>query len=332
MTAGKSTALTISCILACALSWQSSAQAPVREAGSVNQRLDRIEQSLQNQGLLDMMAQLQSLQQEIKNLRGDIEVQNHTIEQLQQRQRALYTDMDQRLQVLEHGGAGTGAATTLAPDTDADVNSGNPPLQTLAPVETQVEPVTTDTGATPLNLSVTPAEPAQQPAQSATLTPLPSTATALDPNMVQNQSADPAMARGAYDRAYTLLTQSQYDQAINAFREYLAVYPNSEDSDNAQYWLGEAYYVLHQFDQAIVEYKLLINNYPQSQKYTIALLKIGYCYQELGQLAQARTTLLDLEQRYPQTTASRLAAEHLKAIDTALQQQAGSNIQTTSPN
>lgn len=319
-------------MLVCSWPWQSSAQAPVREAGSVSQRLDRIEQSLQNQGLLDMMQQLQGLQQEIKNLRGEIEVQNHTIEQLQQRQRALYTDMDQRLQGLERGSAGTGTTATLAPATGAGVDSGNPPLQTLAPVENQVEPVTTDTGATPLNLSVTPVESAQSPAQSTVLTPLPSTTTVLDPNMAQNQSADPAMARMAYDRAYSLLTQSQYQQAINAFREYLALYPDSEYSDNAQYWLGEAFYVMHQFDQAIVEYRLLINNYPQSQKYTIALLKIGYCYQELGQLAQARTALLDLEQHYPQTTASRLAAERLKTIDATLQQQAGSNIQTTPPN
>jgi tol-pal system protein YbgF len=330
---GKSTKLKFVCILACTLSWAGHAQAPVRDAGSISQRLDRIEHSLQNQGLLNMMQQLQSLQQEIKNLRGDIEVQNHTIEQLQQRQRALYTDIDQRLQRLESVGAGT--ATTMAPaPPDSGADTGNPPLQTLAPVESQVEPETTESGATPLNLSVTPAQPAQQQSmQTTVLTPMPATTTVLDPNINQNQAAaDPGMARAAYDRAYSLLTQSQYEPAIKAFREYLAAYPNGEDADIAQYWLGEAFYVLHQFDQAIVEYKQLITNYPQSQKYTIALLKIGYCYQELGQLEQARKTLLDLEQRYPQTTASRLAAEHLKTINAALQQQTGSETQVAAPN
>jgi tol-pal system protein YbgF len=330
VTTGKSTTLTIICILACCASpRQSSAQAPVREAGSVSQRLERIEQSLQNQGLLDMMQQLQSLRQEIQNLRGDIEVQNHSIEQLQQRQRALYTDIDQRLQGLERPGAGP--LTTTAPTLDSGADTGNPPLQTLAPVENQVEPAVTDTGGTPLNLSVTPLDTLQQPRQTTVLTPMPSTVTVLDPNLYQNQSADPAMARTEYDRAYTLLTQSRYDQAIKAFREFLAVYPNSEYSDNAQYWLGEAFYVLHQFDQAIVEYNLLVNNYPQSQKYTIALLKIGYSYQELGQPEQARKVLQDLEQRYPQTTASRLAAERLKTLNTA-PQQAGPDRPIASPN
>lgn len=330
MTTGKLITFTITCILACAIPWQSSAQAPVREAGSVSQRLDRIEQSLQNQGLLDMMQQLQNLQQEINNLRGEIELQNHTIDQLQQRQRALYTDMDQRLQGLERPGAGTATSTAPIPDGTAD-DAGNPPLQTLAPVENQVEPATADSGGTPLNLSVTPLDTAQQPRQTAVLTPMPSTVTVLDPNLNQNQAADPAMARAEYDRAYALLTQSRYEQAIKTFREFLAMYPNSEYSDNSQYWLGEAFYVLRQFDQAIVEYQLLINNYPQSQKYTIALLKIGYCYQELGQLEQARMVLLDLERRYPQTTASRLATERLKTINARLQQ-AGSDQPITPPN
>lgn len=326
MSTGKLSAVTF---LVCVLTWvpwESGAQAPVREAGGVNQRLERLEQSLQSQGLLDMMQQLQSLQQEIKNLRGVIEVQSHTIEQLQQRQRALYTDLDQRLQGLEHPGAGS--ATTTVPVPGPDQDAGNPPLQTLAPVESQVEPATADAAETPLNLSFGPVEsPQQSRPTTPALTPIPSATTMLEPGLDRNQVMDPAMARTEYEHAFSFLKQSQYEQAIRAFREYLAAYPNSDYADNAQYWLGEAYYVLHQFDQAIVEYKALVNNYPDSQKYTQALLKIGYSYQELGQLEQARKVLLDLEQRYPQTTASRLAAERLKAIDVALRQQAGSNPQ-----
>ena len=306
----------------------SFSQAPVREAGSVNQRLDRIEQTLQNQGLLEMMQQLQVLQQEIKNLRGEIEVQNHTIEQLQQRQHALYTDIDKRLQRLENTGTGTstGSVDLSLPDAVPETEDGSPPLETLTPIEDQVEPVTSTagTGAPPLNLSVTqPVMTIPVPEQTAPLTPMPSTVTVLDPGMDQNTAVDPALARAGYERAFLLLKQSRYDQAIKAFREFLSAFPVSEYSDNAQYWLGEIYYVQNQFGPAIEEYKLLVKNYPDSQKYTHALLKIGYCYQELGQLEQARNILRDLQQRYPQTTASRLAAERLKRIDNALQQQAG---------
>ncbi len=302
----------------------SSAQAPVREAGNVNQRLDRIEQTLQNQGLLEMMQQLQNIEQEVKNLRGDIEVQNHTIEQLQQRQHALYTDIDKRLQALENSGAGGGGAVNLSmPDTVLDTEAGSPPLQTLTPVEDPIEPVTTGTSAAPLNLSITqPASP-REPAPTAALTPMPSATTALDPGMAQNSEIDPVMVRMEYDRAFSLLKQSRYEQAIKAFREFLSIYPVSEYSDNAQYWLGEIFYVQRQFEPAIGEYNLLVKNYPESQKYTHALLKIGYSYHELGQLEQARAVLMDLQRRYPRTTASRLAEERLKRIESALQQQAG---------
>src|ERR1700675_4758568 len=49
--------------------------------------------------------------------------------------------------------------------------------------------------------------------------------------------------KGAYQSAFTLLKDSQYDRAIAAFQKFLASFPDSPMADNAQYWLGEAYLV-----------------------------------------------------------------------------------------
>ena len=68
------------------------------------ERLDRIERLLQSQGLLDMLQQIENLQAELSSLQGDIEMQNHSLEQMKKRQRDLYTDIDQRLQRLESSG------------------------------------------------------------------------------------------------------------------------------------------------------------------------------------------------------------------------------------
>ena len=133
---------------------------------------------------------------------------------------------------------------------------------------------------------------------------------------------DPAMMQAEYQQAFNLLKQAQYDQAIQALRAFLAKYPTGEYSDNAQYWLGEAYYVMRQFQPALEEYKKVIANFPQSQKYTHALLKIGYCYQELGRIDDAKNILQSLVTQYPGETASRLAEERLKSI-ALIEQQAG---------
>lgn len=51
--------------------------------------------------LLDLLSQLEALQTEVRQLRNNVEVQGHELEQLKGRQRALYDDLDKRLREAE---------------------------------------------------------------------------------------------------------------------------------------------------------------------------------------------------------------------------------------
>ena len=130
-------------------------------------------------------------------------------------------------------------------------------------------------------------------------------------------TVDSPESEKAYSDAFGLLKGGQYEQAIAALRTFLAQYPASQYIDNAQYWLGEAFYTLRKFDTAIAEYQKLLQLYPDSQKYSHALLKIGYSYDELGQRDQARAILQQLKDNYPSTTAAQLADERLARIRAA---------------
>ena len=44
--------------------------------------------------------------------------------------------------------------------------------------------------------------------------------------------------------------------------------------DNAQYWLGEAYYVNHDYTNALAAFQRVVDKYPQSRKVPDALLKV----------------------------------------------------------
>lgn len=303
------------------------AQAPVRASeADISQRLARIEQLLQNQGLLDMLQRLESMQREIKQLRGAIEVQGRDIEEMKRRQRALYIDIDQRLQNIE----GTAPAANLSA-LDNQAASGNPPLQTLSPVTDSTDHIPAQSADNTLNIQVLSAEPSpnqtpgnniepqqtpaqEQPGQVALTGPEPAAP------VTGMTDIDPAKMQMQYQQAFDLLKQAQYEQAIQAFRVFLGQYPTGEYSDNAQYWLGEAYYVMRQFEQALEEYKKVVADFPQSQKYTHALLKIGYCYHELGRIDEAKQILQSLINQYPGETASRLAEERLKSIALTEQQ------------
>src|ERR1700733_1502860 len=56
--------------------------------------------------------------------------------------------------------------------------------------------------------------------------------------------------KASYQAAFTLLKDGQYDRAIAAFQKFLAGYPDSSLADNAQYWLGEAFYVNKSYTEA----------------------------------------------------------------------------------
>ena len=115
----------------------------------------------------------------------------------------------------------------------------------------------------------------------------------------------------AYQAAFTLLKDSQYDRAIAAFQKFLAAFPDSSLADNAQYWLGEAYYVNKSFPEALIAFQRVIDKYPQSRKRPDALLKIGYCQYELKQWDLARRSLSVVASQFPDTSAGRLAQQRL---------------------
>jgi tol-pal system protein YbgF len=124
-------------------------------------------------------------------------------------------------------------------------------------------------------------------------------------------SADSGEDRGAYQAAFNLLKDGQYDRAIVAFQKFLVAYPDSSLADNAQYWLGEAYYVNKSYPEAEAAFQRVVDKYPQSRKLGDALLKIGFCRYELKQWQSAREVLGQVVARFTDTPAARLAQQRL---------------------
>ena len=117
-----------------------------------------------------------------------------------------------------------------------------------------------------------------------------------------------------YQAAFNLLKDGKYDKAIDAFQKFLLDFPASTLADNAQYWLGEAYYVNRAYPDAESAFQRVVEKYPQSRKLPDALLKIGYCRYELKQWDSAKTVLTQLVSQYPDTPAGRLAQQRLEKM------------------
>jgi tol-pal system protein YbgF len=131
-----------------------------------------------------------------------------------------------------------------------------------------------------------------------------------------DSSAPASDDKAAYQAAFNLLKDSQYDRAIAAFQKFLIVYSDSSLADNAQYWLGEAYYVNKSYPEAQSAFQRVVDKYPQSRKRPDALLKIGYCQYELKQWDSAKGTLSKVAAQFPDAPAGHLAQQRLDKMAT----------------
>jgi tol-pal system protein YbgF len=146
----------------------------------------------------------------------------------------------------------------------------------------------------------------------------PPTSGAVDRLPVQKDiPPPPAAAPGAsdpltlYKSSYAALTRREHATAIAGFQRFLELYPDHDYADNAQYWLGEAYYDQRDFQTALGEFRKVVKRYPDGNKAPDALLKIGYCYARLNDLDSARDVLSQVIEIYPKTEAAKLAAKRL---------------------
>ena len=74
------------------------------------ERLNRIDEALKNQPVMTLASQIEALREDMRQLRGQIEVVNNNIDMASKRQRDMYVDLDSRLRRLEQAGAAPGGA------------------------------------------------------------------------------------------------------------------------------------------------------------------------------------------------------------------------------
>jgi len=210
----------------------------------------------------------------IERLESDIRQLRGSLEVYRHRQENL----ERRLADLEAGKKGNGASRAGAPAEEE--LAPEPALSSSPPPEVEVPPA--DTPSPRSNRSTAPVAPASEQA--------------------------------AYDTAFNMLREGHFEQSVANFQEFLRNYPNSRLAGNAQYWLGEAYYVTRDFENAKQAFINLGVSYPNSDKVPDALLKLGYIYGELGDKAKAREILNKVMQAYPGSQAASLAQKRLSLL------------------
>ena len=108
----------------------------------------------------------------------------------------------------------------------------------------------------------------------------------------------------AYEAAMKTFRAREYGQAVLELVDFMAKYPRHPLAANAQYWIGEAYYVQRDYRQALTEFQKVPHVVAESPKVPDALLKIGLCYRNLRDESRARQTWDRVVKDYPKSQAA----------------------------
>ncbi|MBI1649969.1 tol-pal system protein YbgF [Hyphomicrobium sulfonivorans] len=136
--------------------------------------------------------------------------------------------------------------------------------------------------------------------EMAALPPAFGAATALN-------AAEQGNAKQLYETAYGYLMQRDYPAAQGAFEDFLGRYPQDSLAGNAQYWLGEAYFVRGEYKAAAAAFLKGYQNYAGNARAADSLLKLAMSLDRLGQKDAACSSFGELSTRFPN------AAENVKS-------------------
>jgi tol-pal system protein YbgF len=250
-----------------------------RTTDSLNERLTKLESGMQqNQQLLDLLREVETLKAEVARIRGQAEVQVHQLDTLGKRQNDLYVDLDQRISDLAKAARSVPVAEAPPPPAPSAQASAAPaaPAPAEAPVAEAAQPAPAPAAATP--------------------------------------QLDPLVESRSYETALNHFREANYAGAIAGFKGFLKVYPDSALAPNAQYWIGYSYYALKDYKTALAHQQKLVALYPTSAKVPDAMLNIASSQIALDDLAGGRKTLEELVDKHSGTNAAKLAARRLAAL------------------
>lgn len=278
----------------------------------IDSRVSRIERVL-DQSLLEQFQRVDSLQQEIRTLRGEIESLTNEVDTLRKRNTDLYADADRRLSDLEES---QGSLDFF--DEDGNLAEGALLDETAGFLDETVddgalsEGVESDGGessAAPAAVIVSEGGPAIPVSNIEEFGDGPKPPTQALRDTATNAE------KLAYNSAYDQLARGQVQESTKSFDSFLTQYPDGPYSDNAWYWQGEAMYATQDFEKALRNFGVVINSFPNSAKVPDARLKIGFALYEQQQYEQARAILTGVQDDYPGRSASVLARKRLQRMD-----------------
>jgi tol-pal system protein YbgF len=234
-------------------------------------------------------ADVQELQREQKRLRTQVADTRASMDSVQRDVAKVRGGVDE----VRYSSRATGTVASRLDDLESRVAAleGHKP-----PTTTTTETITETGGA---------------PAPVPTATPAPAKPEISATDLAREEARD---APDEYKRGLALVRQGSYDKAIQSLREFLRTNRDSALAPNAQYWIGECYFMLGDYYQAILNFNQVRQQHPKSERAPAAVLKIGLAFLQMGNKSEARLAFQKVLNDYPSSPEAAQAREKLQAL------------------
>lgn len=127
-------------------------------------------------------------------------------------------------------------------------------------------------------------------------------------------------AKRRYQEAFKIYSSRNYAESIVQFNRFLADFPDDQDADNSQFWVGQAHFQLGNYLQAERAFRKVLKNYAHGTtrmgyKTPDAALMLGRIYSIRKKPIKARYYFGYVIQRYSDSRSAVKAAREIQAMD-----------------
>ncbi len=89
-----------------------------------------------------------------------------------------------------------------------------------------------------------------------------------------------------------------FQQAIIEYNTFLERYPGSKLVPEAEYQIGNSYFVMNRCDEAVKQYDRVLEEYPDTNRRSDILLSIGVCLEEKEEYGRALQIYREIKDKY----------------------------------
>jgi len=240
--------------------------APVDDSSGAPMAMAAVTDSQRLQrNMLELLNRLDLIEQEIRQMRGDVEVLTNELSGIKRRQRELYLDMDRRLREVELGAV----RALIIPDKDSV-----PTRPTRRPLKPSQQASRVDKPAS-----------ATAPGKSEKIAYRKAFNLLKEGRYAQSISAFEKFMKTYSNSSYADNAQywlgeanyvsRKYQSALREFKRVLERYPDSPKTGDAMLKLGFTYYELKQYDKSRKMLEQVVKRFPKSTVSRLAQTRLN---------------------------------------------------------